>query len=451
MKADFSPGSAPLSPAQQRLWFLAQLKPSSPVYNVYRAWRLSGGLNVDALQSSIDTIVTRHGVLRSIFRVVDGQPIQVAAAALSIPLPVVDLQQCSAAEQQAKSSRIAMREAAQPFDLVQGPLFRVTLLRLAEKESILLITSHHIVMDGWSMGVFNRELAALYGASVVNRSSPLPDLPIQYCDYALWQRERSQRDMLGSQLRYWKRQLAGLAVLALPTDRLRPPVRSYNGARETLQLSAETATQLKALSQREGATLFMTLLAAVNVLFHRYTGQNDIVVGSPVANRTTPELEPMIGLVVNTLILRTDMSGNPTFREVIARVREVCLGAYAHQDLPFEKLVEELHPARDTSRNPLFQVAFTLHNTPDQAPTLTGIRTTPFATGSVSPFDRGNDTAKFDLTVSMIETDGVIKGLLEYSTDLFDRTTIQRMAGHFRALLHSIAADPAQQLADFTM
>ena len=410
---------------------------------------MSGGLNVEALQRSIDTIVARHAVLRSTFEVVDGHPIQVAAPALSIQVPVVDLRLCSAAEQHAASERIALREAKRPFDLTEGPLFRATLLRLGDNEHVLLLSSHHIVMDGWSMGVFNRELAALYGAFIVNRSSPLPDLPMQYRDYALWQREQSQRDMLGSQLRYWKAQLAGLTALALPADRLRPPARSYKGARETFQVSAEAATQLKVLGQQHGATLFMTLLAAVNVLFHRCTGQSDIVVGSPVANRTTPELEPMIGLVVNALVLRTDMSGNPTFREVMARVREVCLGAYAHQDVPFEKLVEEMQLTPDTRHNPLFQVAFTLHNTPDQAPTLTGMRTTPFATGSVSPFDRGNDTAKFDLTVSMIETGGVIKGLLEYSTDLFDRATIQRMAGHFRTLLHSIAANPAQRLADF--
>jgi len=337
--------SVPLSFSQQRLWFLDQLEPNSSVYNVSRAWRLTGRLNVDALRRAIEAIINRHEVLRSTFTVVNGEPFQVVVPASSVPLSFVDLQALSSPEREAEE--LALREGKLPFDLARGPLFRVKLLRLAEEDHVLLLNLHHIVTDGWSFGVLHRELDALYEAFSVGKPSPLPDLQFQYSDYALWQRGWLQGDTLEKQLTYWKRQLAGLPVLELPIDRQRPPVQSHQGARERFRLSPTLTAQLRLLSQREGATLFMTLLAAVKTLLFRYTGQDDIVVGAPIANRTSAEIEPLIGMFVNTLVLRTDLSGDPNFRELLGRVRDVAFGAYAHQDLPFEKLVEELQAERD--------------------------------------------------------------------------------------------------------
>ena len=322
--------SVPLSFSQQRLWFLDQLEPNSSVYNVSRAWRLTGRLNVDALRRAIEAIINRHEVLRSTFTVVNGEPFQVVVPASSVPLSFVDLQALSSPEREAEE--LALREGKLPFDLARGPLFRVKLLRLAEEEHVLLLTLHHIVTDGWSLGVLHRELDTLYEAFSVGKPSPLPDLQFQYGDYALWQRGWLQGDTLEKQLTYWKRQLAGLPVLELPIDRQRPPVQSHQGARERFRLSPTLTAQLRLLSQREGATLFMTLLAAVKTLLFRYTGQDDIVVGAPIANRTSAEIEPLIGMLVNTLVLRTDFSGDPNFRELLGRVRDVAFGAYAPLD-----------------------------------------------------------------------------------------------------------------------
>ena len=442
--------SGPLSFAQQRIWFLTQFQPDNPVYNVYRAWRLMGRLDIEALQQAVTAIVARHGVLRSTIKVVDGLPIQETASALNVRLSIVDLRRYSSTEREAKSIQFAITEARLPFDLEKGPMFRVKLLQLGDDDFVLLLNLHHIVSDGWSVGVLHHELGVLYEAFSGGKPSPLMDLPIQYSDYSRWQRERLQGDMLVEQLSYWKRQLADLTVLELPTDRLRPPVQNHRGAREGIRLSGKLLRQLKGLSQQEGATLFMTVLAAIKALLYRYTGQEDIVVGTPIANRKSEDLEPLIGMLVNTLVLRTDLSRNPSFKELLRRLRAVSFEAYAHQDLPFEKLVEELQPRRDMSRNPLFQVTFTWQNRYDPVLVLPGLNVSRFSVGSVGSFDTGNGTAKFDLTIGMVETGDGIEGMFEYNTDLFDATTIRRMADHLGILLERIAADPEQRLTQIS-
>jgi hypothetical protein len=351
---------APLSFAQQRLWFLDRLMPGNTFYNENTTLRLSFPLNVAALEQSVNEIVRRHEALRTIFKAVDGQPVQIIAPTLTLPLPVIDLRELPETKRETEVLRLAADEAQRLFDLAQGPLIRTTLLKLREQDYVFLLTMHHIVSDGWSMSVFFRELSVLYTAFCLGKSSPLPELSIQYADFAVWQRQWLQGERLETQLAYWRKQLADLPLLQLPTDRPRPAVQSFRGARQLMAIPEPLYVALQALSQQEGVTLFMTLLAAFQTLLHRYTGQEDIVVGTPIANRNRAEIEGLIGFFVNFLVLRTDFSGNPSFREVLRLVREVSLGAYAHQELPFEKLVEELHPARDMSRNPLFQVTFQL-------------------------------------------------------------------------------------------
>jgi amino acid adenylation domain-containing protein len=429
----------PASFAQQRLWFLDQLEPGSAVYNMSAALRLTGPLHVPALQQSLDEIVRRHGALRTTFAQVEGELAQVIAPALSIALPVVDLQMLPVMEREAETAQLIAQEAEHPFDLAKGPLLRGRLLRLDEQEHMLVLTMHHIVSDAWSMGVFYQELTTLYAAFVRGKPSPLSEPPLQYADFALWQREWLQGDLLEEQLSYWKQRLADVpTVLELPIDRPRPAVQTYRGAVHRFALPTALSEALKALSRQEGATLFMTLLAAFQVLLYRYTGQDDILVGAPIANRTQAECEGLIGFFVNTLVLCTDLAGNPNFRELLRRVREVALGAYAHQDLPFERLVEELQPERDLSRNPLFQVMFDLQNAPLPALDLPDL--------TVQPLTVDYGTAKFDLTLSVQETAQGLNGLLEYNTDLFDEATIMRLAGHFQTLLEGITADPAQPI-----
>ncbi|MGH9893434.1 MAG: condensation domain-containing protein, partial [bacterium] len=350
--------SSLLSFAQQRLWFLDQLEPDSSVYNVSSALRLRGPLNVAPLQRSLNEIVRRHEALRTVFPAVEGRPVQVVSPSLVLPLPVVDLSDRPTREREDKALRLANREVQLPFDLARGPLFRPTLLRLATDDHILVLTLHHIVSDDWSMGVLYRELTVLYEAFSQGRSSPLAELPVQYSDFTRRQHEELHGEALAQQLSYWKAQLEGISTLQLPTDRPRPAVESFRGAHQSIVLSKELTDAVKALSRREKATLFMTLLAAFQVLLCRYTGQEDIVVGTPIANRSRVEFEGLIGFFLNTLALRADLSGNPSFLELLARVREVAFEAYAHQELPFEKLVEELQPERSLSRNPLFQVLF---------------------------------------------------------------------------------------------
>ena len=436
----------PLSFAQERLWFLDQLTPGSSSYNIAEAYRISGPLEPSALTASLNEIVRRHEVLRSIFVTVDDRPVQVIVPELSLSLPVVDLRGWAEAEATAEARRLAAEEARRPFDLVRGPLLRATLIRLGEEEHVVLLTVHHIVSDDWSTFVYLREMAILYDAFVAGRPSPLPALSIQYADFAHWQRQWLQGEVLATQLSYWKQQLAGAPpLLELPADRPRPALQTFRGASQSFTLPEELSAALKELSRREGATLFMTLLAAFQTLLHRYSGQDGISVGSPITSRTRSELEGLIGFFVNTLVLHTDLGGNPGFRELLGRVREAALGAYAHQDLPFEKLVYELQPERDLSRTPLFQVMFVMQNIPKQAaePGQQGL--------SLSSLKVDGGMAKFDLTLFMSETGGGLSGALNYNTDLFDAATITRMLGHFRNLLEGIVADPDGRISSLPL
>ncbi len=430
----------PLSFAQQRLWLLDQLLPSGSVYNLPRVVRLAGELDVEVLRRAFDELVRRHEVLRTRFEVHDGEPVQVIEPQLSVAVEAEDLGALAPAQREAEAQRRARQEAQAPFDLERGPLVRARLLRLAPTEHWLLFSLHHIVTDGWSMGVLMRELSVLYGAYRRGEPSPLAELPVQYADYALWQREWLQGGVLEQQLAYWKQALAELPVLELPTDRPRPMVASYRGARLSFELGEELTRGLKALSRREGATLFMTLLAAFQVLLYRYSGQEDLAVGVPIAGRSRPELEGLIGFFVNTLVLRVDASGNPSFLELLARVRENALDAYAHQDLPFEKLVEALAPKRDLSRNPLFQASLVLQNTPPGELKLEGL--------DVQRVEGiGSESAKFDLDFELTESAGRLSGSIQYATDLFDAATIERLVGHWRVLLEGIVADPEQRIS----
>ena len=424
----------PLSFAQQRLWFLEQLEPETAIYNTPEAIRIRGPLHVEALEQSLNEIVRRHQALRTIFRVIDGQPMQVILPSLILPLPVVDLSDCTENGREDEARRLAREEAERPFDLVRGPLLRATLLRLGHEDHVLLLTMHHIVSDGWSLGVFYRELTAVYDAIAKALPSPLTELTVQYVDYAQWQRNWLQGEILESQLGYWKEQLEGVLTIELPTDRPRPAVQSFRGARQFFVLPKELTETLKALSQEQRATLFMTLLAAFKALLYRYSGQRDVAVGIPIAGRSRYEFEGLIGFFVNTLVLRTDLSGHPTFRELLNRVREVALGAYGHQDLPFEKVIEELQPERDLSRNPLFQVLFQLRNLPNQTLRLSDAKIEDF------PFER--NIAKFDLTLDITEGAGELRCIFDYNTYLFDASTITRMQEHFKTLLESIVAQP---------
>ncbi|MEH2411053.1 amino acid adenylation domain-containing protein [Nostoc sp.] len=434
----------PLSFAQQRLWFLTQLEPNSPFYNISAAVRLQGSLNLEALQQSFNEILRRHEALRTNFQTVEGQPVAIISSVIQLVLPVFDISKLPSNQQQAEVRQLADFEAQQPFDLNSDLLLRVKLLRFGEEEYIVLLTMHHIASDGWSIGVLVREITKLYQAFCDEQPSPLAELPIQYVDFAAWQRQWLQGKVLQSQISYWLKHLDGApTLLELPTDHPRPATQTFQGATCSFELSVELSVALKKLSQHEGATLFMTLLAAFQTLLWRYTGQEDIVVGSPIANRNRADIEGLIGFFVNTLVLRTNMAGNPTFRELLTRVRELALGAYAHQDLPFEQLVEELQPPRDLSHTPLFQVMFVLQNAPMSALELPGLIFSPLASES--------STAKFDLTLDMTETVQGLVGTLEYNTDLFESSTICRMVGHLQMLLSGIVANPQQRLSQLSL
>mgnify|MGYP002778537453 CR=1 FL=1 len=430
----------PASFAQQRLWFLNQLVPGNPFYNISAAIRLRGHLNITALEQTFNEIVRRHEVLRTTFEMVEGQLHQVVVERVTVPLSIVDLRNLPASDREAAARQQAIALSQRPFDLSADLLLQLTIFKIDAFEHILLLNLHHIIADGWSIGVLVRELGVLYAAFNTGKLSPLPELSIQYADFAHWQRQWLQGEVLESQLSYWRSQLANLSVLNLATDRTRSAIQSYQGATHNFQLSKNFAQSLEALSQQAGVTLFMTLLAAFQTLLYRYTGQEDIAVGTPIANRNRPEIEPLIGFFVNSLVLRTDLSGNPTFRELLGRVREVTLGAYAHQDLPFEKLVQELQPERDLSRHPLFSVAIALQNTPITALELPEL--------ALSQFEFDSGTSRLDLEFHLWQTPAGLQGQIIYSTDLFDRSTIVRMLGHFQTLLEGIVADPEQRLAD---
>lgn len=430
----------PLSFAQQRLWFLDQLAPETSLYNISKAIRLNGPLNLEALQKTLDTIVARHEILRTRIVAIDGIPTQTISESGSAKLEIIDLSKRTDGSDQAELHRLIDGEARRPFNLFSDLMVRATLLRLGENDCVLVLVTHHIASDGWSMSIFLGELAALYGSFSTGKPSPLSELPIQYADYAVWQREWLQGEVLQAQLSYWKKQLSGVPVLELPTDRPRPAAQTFPGAHQSLVLPKTLGDDLKSLGRKSGATPFMTLLAAFQALLHRYTGQEDIAVGSPIANRTRSEIEGLIGFFVNTVVLRTGLSGDPTFQELLARVREVALDAYEHQDLPFEKLVEELHPDRNLSHNPLFQVMFSFQNVPRSNLSLPGL--------SASTIDVDADAAKFDLTLSMAEAADSLTASFQYNTDLFEGTTIARMLRHFRTLLEGVVADPDRRLSD---
>lgn len=443
------PGIPPqLSFAQERLWFLDQLMPGTPVFNVPVAVRLSRAIDVNVLQRSLAEIVRRHEVFRTTFITVDGRPAPTISSELDHELEVTDLTAHPLAERDWESQRLIEAEALRPFDLAHGPLIRTSLIKLSEQRSIFLLTMHHIISDGWSILLFFQELSALYQAFADGKVSPLVAPPIQYTDYAAWQREWLRGEVLDRQLSYWKNKLRGeLPVLELPVDRPRPAVQTYSGARLTLTLSAELTQTLIALSQREGATLFMILLAAFKLLLQRYTGQEDVIVGSPIANRPQAETEKLIGFLLNNLALRTDLSGDPSFRGLLSRVRDTALDAYANQDVPFEKLIEELKPDRDLSRTAIFQVYFNLFSFSNDIELPDG-NTISFVDAWLQLEEH---LSKFDLTLYAGLQNGELKLAFVYNTDLFEEASINRMLAHFRNLLKAVAHNPSLAISDYAL
>ncbi|HEV2146540.1 MAG TPA: amino acid adenylation domain-containing protein [Longimicrobiaceae bacterium] len=433
-------GALPLSFAQERLWFLDQLGPGSGSYNVPRALRLRGVLDRGALERALGETVRRHETLRTCFRQVDGSPVQVVAPYTGVALPVVDLSGLGGAERDALAKRRSAEEASRPFNLSAGPLFRVLLLALSEREHVLLLCMHHIVSDAWSTDVLHQELSALYAVYRDGGEPALPELPVQYADYAVWQREHLRGETLERQLAYWRARLEGAPeLLELPTDHPRPPTPSFRGGTVPVEVPGELVERLQALGRSEGATLFMVLLGAFQVLLSKYGGSEDVVVGSPVAGRTRREVEGLIGCFVNPLVLRTDLAGDPTFRGVLRRVREVGLGGYEHQEVPFEKVVAELQPERSLGHSPLFQVTLTVQSTGGPGLRLPGL--------AVSDADVEFDAAKFDLSLVVEATPQGLLGGLTYSADLFERGTIQRMVGHLERVLEQVAEDPEVRLS----
>ena len=425
--------SAPLSFSQQRLWFLTQLEPDHPFYNVPTALRLEGELNINACQQALNQLVNRHEILRTTFGTINEQPQQNIHSQMPLPIRRVDLSALSAADQERAVAQLAASDGAQAFDLRQGPLLRVTLIQLSSTESVLLLTLHHIISDAWSTGILVRELATLYTAAIQSKPLSLPKLPIQYADFAHWQRH--QTDRLAPQLSYWQEQFAILPpMLALPTDRPRPAQQTYRGDRCTIELP-ETLTQaLNHLAQETNCTLFMVLLASFQTLLHRYTHQVDVTVGTPIANRNQIEIEGLIGFFINTLVLRADLSGNPTFRQLLTQVRERTLGAYDHQDVPFEKLVDGLEVPRDLSHSPLFQVMLIVQNAPTASLQVPGL--------TLTPLNYESQTTKFDLTLICLEQERHLTTVTEFNTDLYEPATIQRMLSHWQTLLLGLTQNP---------
>ncbi|HEU4834404.1 MAG TPA: amino acid adenylation domain-containing protein, partial [Pyrinomonadaceae bacterium] len=430
----------PLSFAQQRLWFFDQMEPGSDFYNVPAAVRLTGSLDVEALERTLTEVVRRHEVLRTTFASEDGRPVQVIHPAATVELPLIELSHLQVEEREDKVRQLAQAEAAQPFDLSHGPLLRAQLLRLSQSEHVVLFNMHHIVSDGWSIAVLIKEVGALYTAFAAGEPVPLEDLSIQYADFALWQRDYLSGDRLEQQLDYWRRQLHDApTLLDLPADHPRPAVQGYSGALHTFSLPAELSESLKELSRRKGATLYMTLLAAFSNLLQRYTHAEELLIGTPIAGRNHREIEELIGIFINTLVLRVDLSSDPSFRELLQRVRRVCLEAHANQDVPFEKIVEELQPERSLSHTPFFQVMFVLQNTPQAEFKLPGLR--------LNQIEIRREIAKFDLVLDVRESAAGIEGIFEYNTDLFESRTIERMTTHLVTLLEAIVTDPEQRLS----
>jgi hypothetical protein len=429
----------PLSFAQQRLWFMEQLEPNNLLYNCPGAVRLEGKLDLGALERVINEVVRRHEILRTRIEVEEGVPAQVIDEWEPLGLEVEDLTSLTHEESEETVRRIARAEAETGFDLSRGPLLRVKLLKLEEEQHVALFTMHHIVSDGWSLGVLVREVCDLYAAMSEGKGSPLPELEIQYADYATWQRQYLTGAMLEKRLAYWKKQLGGkLPPLDLPTDHLRPPVSGHRGASKSFLLPVELCRSLRELSRQEGVTLFMTLLAAFKTLLYRYTAQEDIIIGAAVANRNRAEIEPLIGFFVNMLPMRTDLSGNPRFTELLRRVKETALDGYAYQDIPFEKLVEEIRPERLARQMPLFNVAFGVQNAPRENLTLKDIQ--------VRPMVAAQEGARLDLTLWITESAEGMGCRWTYSKDLFEDGTILRMQTHFETLLFNIIDRPDARL-----
>ncbi len=433
-------GPPPLSFAQERLWVLAQIEPESPAYNIATAVRLRGTLNLVALTTSFQRIVARHAALRTTVQTVEGQTVQVIAPHAPIEITRIDLSDLAGAEQDAALQERAATAARSPFDPTHGPLLRLVLLQLGDGEHVLLITMHHLISDGWSMRILAQEFTHFYRALAGGHVPDLPPLPIQYSDFAHWQRSWLTGDPLAAQLAYWTEQLNDLpTLLKLPTDRPRPAMQSYNGAVHEFTVAAPQTAALRHLSRQENVTLFMTLLAAWQILLYRYTGQTKIAVGTPVANRNRVETEGLIGFFANTLVLRGDLSGNPTVRRFLEQVRAMALGAFAHQDLPFERLVATLRPDREMSHSPLFQVMFAMQDAPLQEHEVAGL--------AIASSDLHNGTAKFDLTLFVTDEGETLRCALEYNTDLFAATTVQRMVNHLQTLFEGIVADPSRRVA----
>jgi amino acid adenylation domain-containing protein len=435
----------PLSFAQQRLWFVNQISPDSTAYNLLEALRLDGSPQLVALEQSLSELLRRHEILRTTFPLVNGQPVQLIAPPTPVNLPIHNFQDLATEVQTDRLRQMAIAQAAQPFDLAVGPLVQFTLLKLSDREYVLLLKMHHIIYDGWSLSIFFRELSQLYAAFTQGLPSPLSELPIQYADFAVWQRQWLTGKVLDRQLNYWQQQLAGVPpTLELPTDRQRSPIQTFAGGAECFQLDLDLTHRIKQLSQDSAATLFMTLLAAFLVLISRYTGQTNLVVGTPIANRNNAAIEQLMGFFANTLALRGDLAGNPSFRDLLAQVRQTTLSAYAHQDLPFEMLVEKLQPDRDLSRNPLVQVMFSLQNAPQSAADLSGltIHSLPL------PLDI---TVRFDLEVNYWETATGLEGVWAYNTNLFEPTTIKRIGAHFNTLVTAIVANPELPIAELPL
>ena len=438
------PRRFPLSFAQQRLWFIEQLEPGNAAYHVWSALRVRGPLDPGVLIRTVREIVRRHQTLRTTFEMVEGEPVQAVAPAGEPALLLADLRGMPEELREEEAKRAGQAALHVPFDLARGPLLRLFALRIADGEVLLYMAMHHIVSDGWSLGLWVQELAAIYGALAAGRPSPLPPLPLQYGDFAQWQRRHLAGERLERLIGWWRDRLAGApAILELPADRPRPAVQSFRGASVSFTLPRELSERLAALGQRESATLFMVLLAGFQLLLARYSRQEDISVGTPTAGRDREELEGLIGFFASMLVLRTDLSGDPPFRALLQRVRETALGAFEHQEVPFEKLVEALQPPRDSSHTPLFQVEFVLQNTPEpslQAQDLT-----------LAPLSAERETAKFHLLLEMFEAPGGLLGILEYNRDLFDRSTAVRLTRHFERLLAAITAAPETPISRLTL
>jgi amino acid adenylation domain-containing protein len=432
----------PLSLGQERLWFMDHVMPGTALFNLNQAHRFSISLLPELLERSLNEVIRRHEMLRTTFRTINGEPMQVVAKAQRVRLPVIDLSTFPEPEREVEAQRLATEEARQPFDLARGPLLRTKLLRLATDKWIFLVTMHHIISDGWSMVVFWRELRAIWLAFASREVSPLPELSIQYGDFAAWQRRWLAGPVLQRQLSYWRKQLTGVHALELPHDRRRPESQTHSGALYHFGMSGSIVSSLRVISQKAGVTLFMSLLAVFQVVLYRYTGETDVTVGTYIAGRNRTEFEQLIGFFLNSIAMRLDLSGNPPFMDLLARVKDMTLDAYAHQDVPFAKLVEDLRPQRDLGRSPFFQVIFQMLNLP---PMAKGVNAAETADPSQMPVERG--TAIFDLTCTLWESGPGMKGHIEYNTDLFNLETIERFVDHFRTLLGGIAVNPCGRIS----